>query len=223
MVVDLEKEGEYKMARYTGPICKLCRREGIHLYLKGKRCETKGKCSLERKNYAPPGMPSKRRKKLSEYASQLREKQKVKRYYGILERQFRSYYEFAAKTTGITGELLLQFLEVRLDNVLYRTGFAVSRNQARVLVSQGHIKVNDKKANISSYSLKIGDKIEFKEKAKNLNIIKENIEFSKSSRSVPSWLNVDYDSFQAKIIAFPERSHIDIPVKEQVIVELYSK
>ena len=211
------------MARYTGPICRLCRREGIHLYLKGRRCATKGKCSMERKNYAPPGLPSKKRKKVSEYASQLREKQKVKRYYGILEKQFRNYYEVAAKTTGVTGELLLQFLERRLDNVLYRTGFAASRNQARVLVAQGHIKVNEKKTNIASYSLKIGDKIELKEKTKGMEIIKDNIEFSKSSKVFPSWLNVDYDSFKAEIISLPERSHIDIPVKEQVIVELYSK
>ncbi len=211
------------MARYTGPACKLCRREGLKLYLKGSRCLNKEKCSFEdRKN--PPGLPPKKKGKVSEYSLQLREKQKVKRIYGVLEKQFRAYFAKAHKSqTGITGEILLQLLERRLDNVVFRLGLASSRAQSRSFISQGHVNVNGIRVNIASYQTKVGDKIEIREKIKKSNIMDLNIKFAQGLNRHPSWLTPDYTNFSGEIIALPTREHIDMPIKEQVIVELYSK
>jgi len=210
------------MARYTGPVCKLCRREGLKLYLKGSRCFNKEKCSFEdRKN--PPGLPPKKKGKITDYSLQLREKQKVKRVYGVLEKQFRDYFEKANHMEGITGELLLQLLERRLDNVVFRLGFASSRAQSRSMISHGHITVNGAKVDIPSYQIKIGDKISFKEKMMKSPTLDQNIKFAQSMNRHPSWLTPDYSSFTGEVTAMPAREHIDIPVKEQVIVELYSK
>jgi len=211
------------MARYTGPVCKLCRREGLKLYLKGSRCLNKDKCSFEdRKN--PPGLPTKKKPKVSEYSLQLREKQKVKRIYGVLEKQFREYFNKAHKSqTGITGETLLQLLERRLDNVVYRLGLSSSRAQSRSFISQGHINVNGIRVNIASYQTKVGDKIEIREKMKKSNILDLNVKFAQSLNRHPSWLTPDYINLSGEIIALPSREHIDMPIKEQVIVELYSK
>jgi len=210
------------MARYTGPVCKLCRREGLKLYLKGSRCFNKEKCSFEdRKN--PPGLPPKKKGKITDYSLQLREKQKVKRVYGVLEKQFRDYFEKANHMDGITGELLLQLLERRLDNVVFRLGFASSRAQSRSMIAHGHITVNGSKVDIPSYQIKVGDKISFKEKMMKSPTLDQNIKFAQSMNRHPSWLTPDYSSFTGEVTAMPAREHIDIPVKEQVIVELYSK
>lgn len=210
------------MARYTGPVCKLCRREGMPLYLKGTRCFNKEKCAIEkRKN--PPGTIPKRKPKMSEYAVQLREKQKVKRFYGVFEKQFRDYYEKASHMTGITGELLLQFLERRLDNVMYRMGFASSRAQARAMISQGHVDVNGRRVNIPSYLVHVGDQVSLREKMQKAPVMEENIKFAQSLNRLPSWLSADYTTFGGEILEMPQREHVDLPVKEQVIVELYSK
>ncbi|MEM7180095.1 MAG: 30S ribosomal protein S4 [Spirochaetota bacterium] len=210
------------MARYRGPVCKLCRREGLKLYLKGSRCLDKDRCSFEkRKN--PPGLPPKRKAKLTDYAMQLREKQKVKRIYGVLEKQFRSYYEKANNMEGITGETLLQMLERRLDNTIYRLGFASSRNQSRSLIAHGHIKVNDRKVDIASFQVKVGDVISFKEALTKAPFFEENIKFAQSMNRNVSWLLPDYVNFTGEVTALPQREHVDLPIKEQVIVELYSK
>ena len=208
------------MARYTGAVCRLCRREGAKLYLKGDRCYS-DKCSLKRRQYAP-GQHGQGRKKLSEYGVQLREKQKAKRYYGILESQFRHYFELAAKKQGVTGENLLSILETRLDNVAYRLGFGMSRAEARQLVRHGHVTVNGKKVNIPSYLISVGDVIAVKEASKGSAKIKAVLE-SNSGKSIPKWLDLNKDTAEAKVIALPARDDIDLEIAEHLIVELYSK
>ncbi|GAE89573.1 30S ribosomal protein S4 [Acetivibrio straminisolvens] len=208
------------MARYTDASCRLCRREGEKLYLKGERCTT-NKCSVARRGYAP-GQHGQNKKKLSEYGLQLREKQKAKRYYGVLESQFRKYFDMAVKKKGITGENLLQILELRLDNVVYRMGLAVSRPEARQLVRHGHFSVNGKRVNIPSYLVKLGDVIAVNEKSKSSEKMKDNKEHA-AGKPTPQWLEYDAEEMSAKIVALPSREDIDLPLKESLIVELYSK
>ncbi|MBQ2896987.1 MAG: 30S ribosomal protein S4 [Clostridia bacterium] len=208
------------MARYTGAVCRLCRREGMKLYLKGERCYT-DKCSIKKRQYAP-GQHGQGRKKLSEYGVQLREKQKARRYYGILEGQFRHYFELAEKKQGITGENLLSILETRLDNVAYRLGIGTSRAEARQLVRHGHVTVNGKKVNIPSFLVSVGDVITLKEASRGSEKIKTVLE-STSGRSVPKWLDYNRDTLEAKVIAAPARDDIDLEIAEHLIVELYSK
>lgn len=208
------------MARYTGAVCRLCRREGTKLFLKGERCYT-GKCGLERRNYAP-GQHGQGRKKLSGYGLQMREKQKVRRYYGLLEGQFAKYYEMATKKAGVTGENLLSILESRLDNVVYRLGFGTSRPEARQLVLHGHFTVNGKKVNIPSYLVKPGEVIAIKEASKDSAKIKDVLEIT-ASRAVPKWLDLDKNTLTAKVVAEAARDDIDLPIEEHLIVELYSK
>ena len=209
------------MARYTGPSCRLCRRENLKLYLKGDRCYG-GKCAFERRAYAPGQHGQRRGAKFSDYRIQLREKQKVKRIYGVLENQFRGYYLRAEKQKGITGTNLLILLESRLDNIVYRMGFATSRNQARQMVRHNHIQVNGRKVNIPSYQVKPGDKVEVKEKSRNVPQILEAME-TVVRRGGPSWIEVDKEKFQGTLMALPNREEFTIPVQEQLIVELYSK
>ena len=197
----------------------MCRREGQKLFLKGDRCYTK--CALENRSY-PPGQHGQGRSKSSEYGQQLREKQKAKRYYGVLESQFRSYYEMAERRQGKTGENLLSILECRLDNVVYRLGFAMSRAEARQMVSHGHFTVNGRKVNIPSYQVKPGMVITLKESSRGLEKIKANIE-ANSSRPAPKWLEYDANNQIAKVIGVPARDDIDLPIEEHLIVELYSK
>lgn len=208
------------MARYTGPVCRLCRREGVKLFLKGDRCYS-GKCAIENRNYAP-GQHGQRRNKQSEYGLQLREKQKARRIYGVLEGQFETYFDKAERRKGVTGENLLILLESRFDNVVYRAGFAASRNQARQFVRHNHFIVNGKKANIPSMELKVGDVIQLKEKSKSSALIKE-LADNLGSKNPPAWLELDVDNLSAKVVRMPSKEDIDIPVEEQMIVELYSK
>ncbi len=208
------------MARYTGADCRQCRREGIKLFLKGDRCYS-DKCGVERRPY-PPGMAGKRRPRDSEYRIQLREKQKTKRIYGLLEKQFRGYYELANRQQGITGENLLRLLESRLDNVVYRLGFAKSRDEARQVVRHGHITVNGRKVNIPSYRVRSGDTIAVGDKARDMLVIKTSL-ISSEKIEVPGWLEVDIEKLSGKVLSLPERDQIDAPVREQLIVELYSK
>ncbi|KNF08046.1 30S ribosomal protein S4 A [Gottschalkia purinilytica] len=207
------------MARYTGPVCRLCRREGQKLYLKGDKCYT-DKCPVARRTYAP-GQHGQSRKKLSDYGTQLREKQKVRRYYGVLEAPMRKYFKMADKAQGITGENLLKILELRLDNVVYRLGLAASRAEARQLVIHGHFTVNGKKVDIPSYLMNVGDVIEVKEKSKNSPKFKEIQENHQGN--TPSWLQVDAEKLSGKIVAEPSREDVDLPIQEHLIVELYSK
>ena len=207
------------MARYTEAVCRMCRREGQKLFLKGDRCYTK--CALENRSY-PPGQHGQGRSKSSEYGQQLREKQKAKRYYGVLESQFRSCYEMAERRQGKTGENLLSILECRLDNVVYRLGFAMSRAEARQMVSHGHFTVNGRKVNIPSYQVKPGMVITLKESSRGLEKIKANIE-ANSSRPAPKWLEYDANNQIAKVVGVPARDDIDLPIEEHLIVELYSK
>ena len=210
------------MARYTGPVCRLCRRDGTKLFLKGAKCFT-DKCPVEKRNF-PPGQhgQSRKVKKVVGYGLQLREKQKAKRIYFTLEGQFRAYYEKASNKTGVTGDLLLQQLETRLDNVCYRLGFALSRRQARQVVRHGHIQVNGRKVNIPSFQCKVGDVVEIREKSKQIVILEEAKNFASGQRSV-AWLDINRDALSGKIIALPKREDIQLPVNEQLIVELYSK
>jgi len=208
------------MARYTGPVCRLCRREGEKLYLKGDRCYS-NKCAIDRRSYAP-GQHGQTRRKQTEYGLHLREKQKVRRIYGVLERQFERYYEIASRRKGITGENLLQILETRLDNVVYRMGVGASRAQARQIVMHGHITVNGRKVDIPSYEVRVGDVIAVAESSRNLNIVKDNVEAARG-RSLPEWLEVDLDKLSARVAAIPTREQIDIPVAEHLIVEYYSR
>ena len=208
------------MARYKDEQCRICRREGQKLFLKGSRCYT-DKCSIARRNYAP-GQHGQRRKKLSEYGTQLREKQKTKSFYGVQEKQFRKYFEMASVTKGVKGERLLQILESRLDNVVYRLGFGMSRAQARQLVNHGHFEVNGKKVDIPSYLVKPGDVIAVREIRKDNKTIKENVE-NNSARPIPAWLEKDNEKLSGKVIRLASREDIDIPVQEHLIVELYSK
>lgn len=206
------------MARYTGPVCRLCRREGQKLYLKGERCYT-DKCAIARRGYAP-GQHGQNRKKLSNYGLQLREKQKAKRFYGILETQFRHLFERAEKMPGITGENLLRLLEMRLDNVVYRMGFAASRKEARQLVRHGHFSVNGNKVDIPSYLVSVGDVIKVREKSMSSVKFKERAEIAVN---VPNWVQVNYENLEGKVVSLPTREDIDIPIAEHLIVELYSR
>ena len=208
------------MARYTGAVCKLCRREGKKLFLKGERCYT-GKCAIERRAYAP-GQHGQSRKKATEYGLQLRAKQQAKRYYGIQESQFYKYFLMAERKQGVTGENLLRICESRLDNVVYLLGWANSRAEARQLVVHGHYKVNGKKVDIPSYLLKVGDVVSIKEKSRESDKIKAVLE-TNASRPVPAWLEADAENFSAKVAAMPERDQIMAPVEEHLIVEFYSK
>ena len=208
------------MARYTGAVCRLCRREGQKLFLKGDRCYT-DKCAVERRAYAPGMHGNARNKKLSEYGVQLREKQKARRYYGVLESQFAEYFEMASKRKGMTGENLLAILESRLDNVVYRLGFAMSRAEARQLVRHGHFTVNGKKVNIPSYLVSVGETIELKDSSRSLDTFKGALE-ANASRVVPKWLEMDKNNV-AKVVAVPAREDIDLPIEELLIVELYAK
>ena len=208
------------MARYRGPVCRLCRREGMKLFLKGDRCYTE-KCAIERRNY-PPGQHGQARPKSSGYGLQLREKQKAKRIYSVLESQFRNYFQKAERKPGVTGKYLLTLLETRLDNVVHRLGFASSRNGARQLITHGHFKVNGRKVNITSYQLKQGDTIELIEKSKKIEFIKESME-SAVHRGIPQWLELNPEKFAGVVKSLPAREDITLPIQEQLIVELYSK
>ena len=209
------------MARYTGAVCKLCRREGQKLFLKGERCYT-GKCALDRRSYAPGQHGQARMKKASEYGKQLRTKQVAKRYYGVLEGQFYHYFELAEKMTGAAGENLLTLLESRLDNVVYRMGLASSRAEARQLVGHKHFSVNGRTVNIPSFLVKPGMVIAVREKSRSLDKIKAIVE-ANSSRPVPKWLEMNKENLEAKVVALAKREDIDLPIEETLIVELYSK
>ena len=208
------------MARYTEAVCRLCRREGQKLFLKGDRCYT-DKCAINSRSY-PPGQHGQGRSKTSEYGLQLREKQKAKRYYGLLESQFANYFEMAERRQGQTGENLLAICECRLDNVIYRLGFAMSRAEARQLVSHGHFTVNGKKVNIPSFQVKPGMVIAIKETSRDIEKIKNNVE-ANAFRQPPKWLEYDANNLTAKVAAVPAREDIDMPIEEHLIVELYSK
>ncbi len=208
------------MARYLGASCRLCRREGLQLFLKGDRCYT-DKCAIERRHY-PPGQHGQRRTKLSDYGLQLREKQKVKRMYGVLEKQFRGYFEKAERQKGVTGTNLLVFLERRLDNIVYRLGFANSRAQARQLVRHNQVQVNGRKVNLPSYLVKMGDTVQVTEKGRKLPLIQDALE-AVARRGTPSWLELNKEEAQGRIIMFPGREDITMPIQEHLIVELYSK
>ncbi len=209
------------MARYTGPVCRLCRREGTKLFLKGTKC-TSDRCPLEKRNF-PPGQHGKDRKaKIVGYGLQLHEKQKAKRMYFTLESQFREYYEKASRATGVTGELLIQQLERRLDNVTYRLGYAISRRQARQLLRHGHVTVNGRKVNIPSYQVNAGDVIAVRDNAKKLLIVEQASQYA-SQNPVPSWLEANFETLSGRVLHLPKRADVNLPINEQLIVELYSK
>jgi small subunit ribosomal protein S4 len=209
------------LARYTDAVCRLCRREGMKLFLKGSKCFS-DKCPIEKRNFAPGQHGKDRKAKIVGYGLQLREKQKAKRIYFTLEGQFRNYFEKAARTRGVTGELLLQQLERRLDNVVFRLGFAQSRRQARQLVRHGHVAVNNRKVNIPSYEVSAGEEISIREKSKKLSVLELAKEFA-SHGTLPNWLEVNRDAYTARVLSLPKREDIQLPVNEQLIVELYSK
>lgn len=209
------------MGRYTGAVCRLCRRQGEKLFLKGTRCQTE-KCAANKRAFPPGQHGQGRRQKLSNYGVQLKEKQKVKRIYGVLEKQFRKYFELASKTKGVTGKVLLQLLERRLDNVVFRMGLAISRSQARQIVSHNLIAVNSRRVNIPSYLVHKDDLVEIRAKDKVKIKIKDNLELSKD-RTVPAWLEFIAADMKAKVIRLPEKGDIQQPIQEQLIVELYSK
>ena len=209
------------MARYTGAVCRLCRREGTKLFLKGTKC-TSDRCPIEKRNF-PPGQHGKDRKaKIVGYGLQLHEKQKAKRMYFTLEGQFREYYEKANKAQGVTGELLIQQLERRLDNVAFRLGFAISRRQARQVVRHGHVTVNGKKVNIPSYQVNVGDEIAVRPEAKKLVIIEQGTQYA-AQNPVPVWLEVNFENMSGRVLSLPKRKDVNLPINEQLIVELYSK
>ena len=210
------------MARYTGPVCRLCRRDGTKLFLKGAKCFSE-KCPIEKRNF-PPGQhgQSRKVKKVVGYGLQLREKQKAKRIYFTLESQFREYYEKANRSAGVTGEILLQQLERRLDNVAYRLGFASSRRQSRQIVRHGHVEVNGRKVNIPSYQVQVGDEIKIREGSKAMTVLESSTEFASHQQS-PQWLQVDHKNLSGKVLSLPKREDVNLPVNEQLIVELYSK
>ncbi|ABQ25297.1 30S ribosomal protein S4 [Geotalea uraniireducens] len=208
------------MARYTGPSCRLCRRENTELFLKGERCYT-DKCAIKRRNY-PPGQHGQGRTKTSDYGVQLREKQKVRRIYGILENQFRGYFERADRLKGVTGENLLFLLERRLDNIAYRLGFASSRIEARQLVRHGHFTLNGRKVTIPSIQVKAGDVLELREKSRKVACINESLE-AVVRRGIPQWLELDKGAYKGAVKTLPAREDITMPIQEQLIVELYSK
>ncbi len=209
------------MGRYTGAVCRLCRRQGEKLFLKGTRCQTE-KCAANKRAFPPGQHGQGRRQKLSNYGTQLKEKQKVKRIYGVLERQFRKYFKIASKTKGVTGKVLLQLLERRLDNVVFRMGLGISRSQARQIVRHNLIAVNGRRVNIPSYLVDKDDLVEIKAKDKAKIKIKDNLEISKE-RTVPSWLEFSAEAMKGKVLRLPEKSDIQQPIQEQLIVELYSK
>lgn len=208
------------MARYTESVCRLCRRENLKLFLKGERCYT-DKCAIERRNY-PPGQHGQKRPKFSEYSIQLREKQKLKRMYGLLEKQFRRTFARASREKGITGEALLVLLERRLDNVVYRLGFASSRAEARLLVRHGHILVNGKRVNIPSYFVRVGDEVSVKEQSRQMARVLTAMEGAQR-RGVPEWAELDRDACSGRIRLMPARSDVTMPINEKLVVELYSK
>ena len=209
------------MARYTDPVCRLCRREGMKLFLKGTKCFS-DKCPVEKRNFAPGQHGKDRKAKIVGYGLQLREKQKTKRMYFTQEGQFRNYFEKVAKSKGVTGEKLLQQLERRLDNVVYRLGFGISRRQARQLVRHGHIAVNGRKVNIPSYQCSVGEEITIRESSRKLPILEQAKDFA-SHQNSPTWLEIDRDNYKGRVLALPKREDIQLPVNEQLIVELYSK
>jgi len=208
------------MARYTGPVCRLCRRAGEKLFLKGDKCYS-DKCPVERRTY-PPGQHGQTRRKTSDYGVHLQEKQKLRRIYGVLERQFERYYEMAAKTKGVTGDTLLQILERRLDNVVYRLGFGASRPQARQLVMHGHVAVNGRKVDIPSYLVKPGDVISIRERSREMDLIKANLEAAQQ-RGVPGWLSLSPETYSGEVLDLPRRDQIDVDVQEHLVVEFYSR
>jgi len=207
------------MSRYTGPVCRQCRAEGTKLFLKGDRCYTE-KCGLAKRN-SRPGQHGTRRMKVSEFGLRLREKQKLRRFYGVHEAQFRRLFAIAAKMAGQTGHNFLQILERRLDNVVYRLGFAVSRSQARQVVNHGHILVNGRQVDIASYTVKAGDVVSVTEKSREISLLKENLEVA-SSRAIPAWLSLNADRWEGSVVALPTREQIDSPVNEQLVVEFYA-
>jgi small subunit ribosomal protein S4 len=209
------------MARYTGPVCRLCRREGTKLFLKGTKCLS-DKCPIEKRNFAPGQHGQSRKAKIVGYGLQLREKQKAKRIYFTLETQFREYYEKASRATGVTGELLIQQLERRLDNVAFRLGFAISRRQARQVVRHGHVEVNGRKVNIPSFQVSVGDTVAIREGSKKLIIVEGARDYAQQNHS-PSWLQPDFENLSGKVLSLPKREEVQLPVNEQLIVELYSK
>lgn len=208
------------MARYTDAVCRLCRREGLKLFLKGERCYT-DKCAIERRNY-PPGEHGQARPKFSEYSIQLREKQKLRRMYGVLEAQFRRYFVMADRAKGVTGETLIQLLERRLDNIVYRIGFATSRSEARQLVRHGHFRVNGRKVNVPSYLVRAGDTVTVRDRSQKVTRIQEALELAQR-RGVPDWLEVTPESFAGRVKALPLRADLTMPINEKLVVELYSK
>jgi small subunit ribosomal protein S4 len=208
------------VARYTGAVCRLCRREGLKLFLKGERCYT-DKCAIERRNY-PPGEHGQARLKFSEYSVQLREKQKLRRMYGVLEGQFRRYFAMADRAKGVTGETLLQLLERRLDNTVYRIGFATSRAEARQLVRHGHFRVNGRKVNVPSYLVRAGDTVSVRDRSQKVTRIQESLELAQR-RGVPDWLEITPESFAGRVKSLPARSDLTMPINEKLVVELYSK
>jgi small subunit ribosomal protein S4 len=209
------------LARYTDAVCRLCRREGIKLFLKGAKCFS-DKCPIEKRNFAPGQHGKDRKAKVVGYGLQLREKQKTKRIYFTQEGQFRNYFEKAARKKGVTGEVLLQQLERRLDNVVYRMGFAVSRRQARQLVRHGHVAVDGRKVNIPSYEVSQGEEVSIRENSKKVPVLEIAKEFA-SHQPVPTWLEIDRDNYKGRVLSLPKREDIQLPVNEQLIVELYSK
>jgi len=209
------------LARYTDPVCRLCRREGMKLFLKGTRCFS-DKCAIEKRNFAPGQHGKDRKAKVVGYGLQLREKQKTKRMYFTQEGQFRNYFEKAAASRGVTGEILLQQLERRLDNIVYRLGFGISRRQARQLVRHGHVQVDGRKVNIPSYQVSVGEEIAIREASRKLTILESAKEFASHQNAV-NWLNIDRDNYKGRVTALPKREDINLPVNEQLIVELYSK
>ena len=208
------------MAKYRGPVCRLCRREGEKLFLKGSRCMTE-KCAIERRSY-PPGQHGQARQRISDYSTQLREKQKLRRIYGLQERQFRGIFERAERQSGVTGEALLQLLECRLDNVAYRLGFGSSRKEARQLVGHGHVTVNGRKLNIPGALVKAGDIVEVRERSRTLVPIQAALE-AVDGRGIPEWLELDKATFKGTVRALPTKNQIALPVNEQLVVELYSR
>jgi small subunit ribosomal protein S4 len=220
MVADRQRGGGCKVARYIGALCRICRREGEKLFLKGDRCYTE-KCAVERRKY-PPGQHGQGFRKLSDYGIQLREKQKARKMYGLLERQFRKYFYEAERKKGITGEVLLQLIEGRLDTIVFRMGFSPNRRRARQLIGHGHVLVNGREVNLPSYAVKGGDEIEIKQSSREMPEIVDSMAKSEH-RGIPAWVEVDAANFRGKVLHIPSRDEMQLPVQEQLIVELYSK
>jgi small subunit ribosomal protein S4 len=220
MVADRQRGGGCKVARYIGALCRICRREGEKLFLKGDRCYTE-KCAVERRKY-PPGQHGQGFRKLSDYGVQLREKQKTRKMYGLLERQFRKYFYEAERKKGITGEVLLQLIEGRLDTIVFRMGFSPNRRRARQLIGHGHVLVNGREVNLPSFAVKGGDEVEIKQSSREMPEILDSMAKSEH-RGIPAWVEVDAANFRGKVLHIPSRDEMQLPVQEQLIVELYSK